>query len=224
MLKKLDILGLELDNYTVREAMMNVEIYLNSNVMNTIETISMSMLEKAGADEMMCNCLQNLDLALIGEKEILVAAGVNSTQRMHETCDNEFFYEFMKRIIRNKKTVYLIGEKNEQIDRLASFLSVEYEKLQIVGQYAMENCPGDLDNIVNAINVETPSVILSVLPSPAQEQFLTNYKGKLSAKIWYGLGENYAADKGKHFVMRWVKKLIYRKQLTNKLNQYKKEN
>ena len=35
MLKKLDILGLELDNYTVREAMFNVETYLNNDVMNT---------------------------------------------------------------------------------------------------------------------------------------------------------------------------------------------
>ena len=38
MLKKLDILGLELDNYTVREAMFNVETYLNNDVMNTVET------------------------------------------------------------------------------------------------------------------------------------------------------------------------------------------
>ena len=71
MLKKLDILGLELDNYTVREAMLRAETYLNNNEMNTIETISMSMLEKAGHDEKMRACLKNLDLAVIGEKEIL---------------------------------------------------------------------------------------------------------------------------------------------------------
>ena len=65
MLKKLDILGLELDNYTVREAMFNVETYLNNDVMNTVETISMRMIEQAGGDEVMHNCLQELDLAVI---------------------------------------------------------------------------------------------------------------------------------------------------------------
>ena len=39
MLKKIDILGIEVDNYTVREAMMQVENYLDNTVMNTIETI-----------------------------------------------------------------------------------------------------------------------------------------------------------------------------------------
>ena len=115
MLKKLDILGLELDNYTVREAMLRAETYLNNNEMNTIETISMSMLEKAGHDEKMRACLKNLDLAVIGEKEILLAAGVNSTQRMKETIENTFFYEFMKRLLRNKKTIYLLGEKETDV-------------------------------------------------------------------------------------------------------------
>ena len=47
MLKKIDILGIEVDNYTVREAMMQVENYLDNTVMNTIETIDMKMLELA---------------------------------------------------------------------------------------------------------------------------------------------------------------------------------
>ena len=223
MLKKLDILGLELDNYTVREAMMKVEVYLNNDVMNTIETISMGMIEKAGNHEMMHNCLQELDLAVIGEKEILSAAGVNSVQRTKETVDNDFFHEFMKRIIRNRKTVYLLGEKREDTTYLLSFLAEEYEKLQIVGQYAMEDCPGDLDAVVNAINVEAPAVIFSVLPSPYQEQFLVDNKGKLNAKVWYGLGENYAADENRHSLLRWLKRMIHRKKLTNRLNEYNNE-
>ena len=37
MIKKVDILGIQLDNYTVREAIMCVERYLSNNVLNTIE-------------------------------------------------------------------------------------------------------------------------------------------------------------------------------------------
>ena len=36
MIKKVDILGIQLDNYTVREAIMCVERYLSNNVLNTI--------------------------------------------------------------------------------------------------------------------------------------------------------------------------------------------
>ena len=222
MLKKLDILGLELDNYTVREAMLRAETYLNNNEMNTIETISMSMLEKAGHDEKMRACLKNLDLAVIGEKEILLAAGVNSTQRMKETIENTFFYEFMKRLLRNKKTIYLLGEKETDVKKLEIFLHNEYEKVRIVGKDAMENCIGDLDAVVNAINVETPDLVFSVLPSPYQEEFLMENKGKLSIGIWYGLGEHYATES--HSLFRRVRRLISRKKLENSLSEYKNEN
>ena len=37
MIKKVDILGIQLDNYTVREAIMCVERYLSNNVLNTID-------------------------------------------------------------------------------------------------------------------------------------------------------------------------------------------
>ena len=172
MLKKLDILGLEIDNYTVREAMLKAETYLNNNEMNTIETISMTMLEKAGHDEKMRDCLKQLDLAVIGEKEILSAAGVNSMQRMKETGENEFFYEFMKRMIRNKKTVYLLAEKKTELENLERFLHDEYEKVRIVGQYAMEDCTGDLDAVVNAVNVEMQMLYFLYCRPPVRNIFL----------------------------------------------------
>lgn len=110
MLKKIDILGIEVDNYTVREAMMQVENYLDNTIMNTIETIDMKMLELAGQDETVRACIEQLDLAVIGEKEILIAADVHSSQRLSETINHDFFREFIKRIIRNHKRVFLLAE------------------------------------------------------------------------------------------------------------------
>ena len=43
MMKKLKILGMELDNYTVWEAMGKVEGFLNTTIMNTVEAVSMEM-------------------------------------------------------------------------------------------------------------------------------------------------------------------------------------
>ena len=54
---------MNLDNYTVREAMLQVEVYLNNTEMNTIENISMEMLVKAQNDEILKECIEKLDLA-----------------------------------------------------------------------------------------------------------------------------------------------------------------
>ena len=153
MIKKIEILGMNLDNYTVREAMLQVEVYLTNATMNTIENISMEMLVKAQNDEVLKECIEQLDLAIISEKEILKAAGVISAQRMRETGENEFAREFMKRIVRNKKTVYLLGDTSAQIETLQEFLRSKYPTLKISGLYALEDCTGDFDNIINEINI-----------------------------------------------------------------------
>ena len=76
MIKKVDILGIQLDNYTVREAIMCVERYLSNNVLNTIESISLQMLIDSETNPVLKEVMSSLDLAIIGEKEIIQAAGL----------------------------------------------------------------------------------------------------------------------------------------------------
>lgn len=223
MIKKIEILGMNIDNYTVREAMLQVEVYLNNAVMNTIENISMEMLVKAQSDEVLKECIEQLDLAIVSEKEILKAAGVSSAQRIRETVENEFAVEFMKRLARNSKTVYLLGNTNIQIEKLQEFLMQEYPKLKISGMYALENCTGDFDNIINEVNIAEPDVIFSVLPTPQQEYFLKEHAGKFNVKIWYGLGQNYARKRGVSEVAGFAKKLVHKGMLHSMLSRYNKD-
>ena len=50
MVKRLEILGVKLNNYTVREAMLKIEVCWNNTIMSTVETISMDTLVKAQSD------------------------------------------------------------------------------------------------------------------------------------------------------------------------------
>ena len=130
----------------------------------------------------------------------------------------------MKRIIRNKKTVFLLGEKVEDIEKLKKYLVEDYEKLQIVGSCALEEKSGDIESVVNEVNGVSPAIIFSVFPSPNQEKFLLENKGKLDAKIWYGLGDVYITHAGFAKISKIAGKLIHRKKLQSKLNKYNNEN
>ncbi len=223
MIKKIEILGIQLDNYTVQEAMRQVEVYLNNTVMNTIEDVSMEMLVLAGEDESLKECIEQLDLAIVSDKEILKAAGVNSVQRIKETVEHQFFKEFMKRIIRNSKTVYLFGETAQQVAQLEEVLHQDYERLQIVGSFSMEDCVGDFDGVVNEINIASPDVIFSVLSTPQQEYFLMENKSKMNAKIWYGLGNGYENAHGVSGLKHFFRRLLHRGMLKSMLSRYDQE-
>lgn len=223
MLKKIDILGIEVDNYTVREAMMQVENYLDNTIMNTIETIDMKMLELAGQDETVRACIEQLDLAVIGEKEILIAADVHSSQRLSETINHDFFREFIKRIIRNHKRVFLLAETIAQEEQLEHFLVGKYEQIEVAGHCAIEEKSNDFESVVNEINSASADVIFSILPSPLQEQFLTENKSKLYAKIWYGLSSDYAPRSRISRISQIAGRLIHKKKLQSKLHKYNKD-
>lgn len=223
MIKKMELLGIEIDNYTVREAMLKVETYLNNTVMNTIEAISMEMLVQAEENETLKDCIEGLDLAIINEKEILRAAGVNSPQRERETVERQFFKEFMKRIIRNEQTVYLFGATQQSVEMLETFLLEDYANLKIVGKFAIEDCIGDFDGVVNEINIVSPDVIFSVIPAPEQEYFLMENKGKMNAKVWYGLGSNYARKRGFSRFTSQIKRIMHKGMLNRMLSKYNQE-
>ena len=63
--KKIEILGMSLDNDTVQEAMLQIESCWDKSTISTVETISMDTLMKAHEDELLKSCIENLDLAII---------------------------------------------------------------------------------------------------------------------------------------------------------------
>ena len=223
MVKKLEILGMELDNYTVREAMFQIEGFLATTIMNTVEAISMEMLVKAQADSLLRECIESLDLAIISDKEILKAAGEASPQRMRETVESAFLKEFLGRASRNGRTVYLLGDTREQLEELRRFLHENYNHIRIEGAYALADCTGDYDAVINEANIAEPDVILSVIAPPHQECFLREHKEKFNAKIWYGLGGGYAVKKGVSEVTGLAKKLIHKGMMHSMLMRYKKK-
>ena len=114
MIKKIDILGIQLDNYTVREAIMRVEAWYDNNMLNVIEMVSMQMLTESESDPVLKEVISSLDLAVIGEKGILQAAGVDTMQRIRETEENDFSDEFLKRVSATAN-LFLLLERHREL-------------------------------------------------------------------------------------------------------------
>ncbi len=221
MIKKIDIMGILLDDYTVREALHQIESFSDDNVLRSIESISMQMLMEAEQDEELRNAISSLDLAIVGQKEILEVAGVGTMQRIKETEENDFFYEFLKRLERNHKRLFLLGETEEKNNRIKEKLIEQYSQLSIVGEYALENCIGDQAAVINEMNAATPDLVLSVLPSPTQEHFFWEHKDKINARIWYGVGD--VEIDGRTGVKKMVTSLLHRGRLKSSIEKYEKK-
>lgn len=222
MIKEIRVAGIKLGNYTVRESLMKIDRALYDKSFTMVEEINMRTLFLAREDEVVKQIIEALDITVIGENGILDAAGEHSLQRKYEIEENEFFYQLLKRMERNNKRIFLLGETEPEIKRAKEFITDEFPKANIAGVLALEKLQGSEEAIINEINAEAPEIIISVLPSPKQEYFLASHKDKLSVNLWYGIGDGKFA-KRKHRITTAFIKLFRVRKLMQYIKRYEKQ-
>ena len=222
MIKQIQLLGMTIPNYSMREELQLAQDALKDEKLRLILTVSMQSLVKVSGCEsqQVKECVEQADLVVVEDPEILSVAGINSSQRTHEAQDHLFFTELLKRLQRGQQQVYLVASKNAALEKIQEILSERYEKLNIIGQYSIEDYPDDLDRMINEINSAAPDVIISVMPTPQQEEFLVANRSKLMAKLWYGLGENYGLLMEKKGFGWRMKRLIHFGRFKMHVNHY----
>lgn len=225
MIKMIQLLGMTIPNYSLREELQLAQQALKDERLCVFLTMSMQSLLKISSSESKAakECVEQADLIVVEDSEILRVAGITSSQRIHEAEDHLFFSELLKRLQRGQQQVYLVASRNIALENVKEILTDRYEKLQIVGQYSIEEYPDDLDRMINEINSVAPDVIISVMPAPQQEEFMMANRGKLMAKLWYGLGENYSHLMEKKGLGWRVKRLIHLGRFKMHVNHYEED-
>ncbi len=97
MYKKINILDICVDNYSVRESLLRLDTFMSNTVLNIIETVTMEKLVSAGEYPVIKECLEQADLCIIGEREILSETGNDTAQRVREVCGQDFLRELLKK-------------------------------------------------------------------------------------------------------------------------------
>ena len=222
MIKQIQLLGMTIPNYSLREELQLAQDALKDERLRLILTVSMQSLVKVSSCEsaQVKECVEQADLVVVEDPEILSVAGINSSQRIREAEDHLFFNELFKRLQCGQQQVYLVASKNVALEKIKEILQDRYEKLRIVGEYSIEEYPDDLDRMINEINSTAPDVIISVMPTPQQEEFLVANRSKLLAKLWYGLGENYGLLMEKKGFGWRMKRLIHLGTFKMHVNHY----
>ena len=218
MIKEITVAGIKLDNYSVRESMMMLEKALSTGMFTIVEEVNMKMLLLAQENQVVKEAIESVDMAVIADADILKAVEEPSIQRRMETEENAFFFQLMKRLDRNKKSVFLLGKTEQEIKIAEEYIKDEFSHILIVGKQALENRRGATEGIVNNINMVVPDVIISVLPTPIQEEFLVEHKDMISTNLWYGIGQDrFGVQKRslKSIILKWFR--------SRKLMEYIKE-
>ncbi len=220
--KKIKIMNVGLNFASVSDLLPVVDTFFQTPELNTICAISMRMIMMAQKEGNINEVLNGYDLALPGEEEILHHGNIKEARLSQEIKENLFFKEFMKRVESGEKKVYLLGDTEYQVNELKNYILKEYPQTFVAGQGFLTGGK-DVFALINEINILTPDVILSVIPSPQQEWFVRERKNMLDGKIWYGLNGNYRLNTAVRMVSARMETFVRKLSFKNLMERYHKE-
>lgn len=198
MCEKIEVLGIQLDGYTAKEAMQETIRCLETEPISTIEILAgASVIELMETGDLR-DKLSRMDLLVVGDRTLLDLSGIEDKTLLREAESNLFLKMFLRYLKKGHKKVFLLAPNEERKKKFQEYLERYYSGIEISGAEIVEDKPGMSDMIVNKINGAETDCILSVLPSPLQENFIQENKPVLDAGVWMGLGEGIKTSRQKN--------------------------
>lgn len=185
-MQKIDLLGMKLTDYSLREAISITDRFLGKGSLNTILFISAKMLVGAGISEEQKAWIEAVDLVIWSDAEIVRQAGIKARERIHEVENQEYMKEVLKRLGRGKKPVYLLAESEEELEKLRGDILFLRQDLKIVGSGVID-VEEEWEDAANQINSVAPAAIISRMEFQRQEELMAETKQFLNADIWLAL-------------------------------------
>ena len=218
-------LGVKLKHYRVDAAMEIAEEYLSNDKLNTIGIVTMQMLMQASKEPTWKQYIEDLDLTVIGETEVLEAAGIDpETPSYEEVETNEFIARFFWGLIQKKSRIFVLGDTEEELQTLQKYLTETYPGIEIGGGAVVETLEESaFDSLVNEINSQTTDVIVSGLAGTRQDRFVLENSSKISAKIWLSLGEHSTLQNEAGIKTSWWGTLLKKNTFKRMVTKYNSE-
>jgi N-acetylglucosaminyldiphosphoundecaprenol N-acetyl-beta-D-mannosaminyltransferase len=188
MMRKIEIAGLQFDNYSVDDTMRMLDKASAERAFFSIAEVDADMILRAGSDETMREAFGRLNHTILADEVILKAAGQYSAQRQHEITERRFYQELMRKLELDQVPVCLLGDTEMHTAAGRDLILQQFPDMNIADMEILEQYTGELDKMINEINAKTQNVVISLLPSPAQEEIFLECREKLSAGLWYGMG------------------------------------
>lgn len=222
-MRKMEVLGIALQDLTIRESMKKVEQFFGDGKVSTIALITMRGLIAAQDSPEIREWMDSLDMTVASDADILRAAGINYRSRIYDVENDVFIKEFLRKLSRQRKKIYLLSGTESGLKKLEEELSVYQEDLRIVGRLAVEGLEYDDDFVVNDINMKTPGVLISNLESPARENFLKENHMKMNASIWLMVRADLDLGKRDQGIFRKMYNRLLKKWFHIRLDRYREQ-
>ncbi len=185
---KINVLGIEVNNCTAKEAMESIAGYLQEEPMSLVEVVTADSVMRMSQNETVRENLEQMDLIMPGDKAILEAVEVSDKKKLQEADQHTFIKLLLSYLHRNNTRVFLLADTEADMDELRSRLENRYKSIEVVGAALVTEQQNDTyDMIINQVNGAEAQCIIASVSSENQEAFVCRCKKVLNVRLWIGI-------------------------------------
>ncbi len=214
---KIQVLDLEIDNLSAKDAMKLIVDYMGTEPVSVIEMVTMNTIGKLQQDEESNAMFHSFELALASDKGILQAAGVKEERRLREVEELLFIKMVMRYLYKNSAKVFLLAENVVDLEKLKGYIQEDYANIQVIETATLEENAVSDDMLLNLVNGAEVDCVLSALSSPTEEQFIYRNKALVNARVWLGFGDLLGEMRKQKNVFQKVKEFVLRQILKREM-------
>lgn len=183
MSKRIQVLGMDVDNHAVRETMLLVEEYVNTDGINLMGVISSELLMQAADFLQIRQVFDMMELRVIGDIAILEVQEDIYEQQVEEIQRRELEEVFLNYLIRKRKTVFWMSDSPSDEAALQDYVREHYPRLDIAGSYFGMIDEENLESVVNEINSVAPDVLMIQTGDWRRLGLLMEKKNQLNTRL-----------------------------------------
>ena len=213
MIKKVNVLGIEINNIDKHEVLSIIDNWLiNKDQARLIFTPNVDFLVKSQNDAEFKNILQNADLLIPDGKPLIWASKFFRNPLKEKVAGSSLFFDICHLASRNDHSIFILGAEEGVAKVACEKLKLTYENLRIVGYYSpphgFENNESETRKIINLIKSAKPDILFVGLGAPKQEKWLYRYKNIINVPVSLGIGASIDFAAGiKSIPPNWIKDL-----------------
>lgn len=204
MNEKINVLGVDIDNVTMDEAVKKAKTSIEENKKLFIVTANPELLLTCEKNNVICRTIANADLIVADGVGVLIGSKLRGKNFKQRVAGIDLMENLLKYANEEGKSVYLLGSKDGIAKKAAENILKKYHNLKIAGThhgYYKGIHTGSKGNeeemqVIKEINEVRPDMLFVAFGGPKQEIFIDTYMKDIDAKIFVGVGGSFDVYSG----------------------------
>lgn len=210
MSERIKILGVEIDSLTIEEfGDKTEELIKNSDkTCKIIVAPNTEFIMCAQKDEEFFNILKQAELATPDSIGVIIGAKLQKKEFKQRIPGQAYFREIIKRSNEKGISVYILGGKEDVLEKAIFNLKKEFPTVNIIGYHEGYFEKDSEEEVINEINRLKPNVLFVAMGAPKQEKWIYKNRDKLQVDVAAGQGGtlDFEAGRIKRAPM-WIQKI-----------------